>query len=172
VWRAVLMLTVYLGVRLLYRERSMLNALGAAALALMVADPKVFLGASFQLTFLAVFLVAAIAVPLLERTSQPYVRGLRHLESVEFDRTVLPRVTQLRLDLRMIAGRLARFLEKWKRVKQVPVQVLGLSARAIVSVYELFLCRPSCNSGWRCPWRITFIGRRCWGFRRMRWRSL
>src|SRR6201981_1074258 len=47
VWRAVLMLTVYLGVRLLYRERSMLNALGAAALALTVADPRVFLGPSF-----------------------------------------------------------------------------------------------------------------------------
>ncbi len=156
VWRAVLMLTVYLGVRLLYRERSMLNALGAAALALMVADPKVFLGASFQLTFLAVFLVAAIAVPLLERTSQPYVRGLRHLESVEFDRTVLPRVTQLRLDLRMIAGRLARFLEKWKRVKQVPVQVLGLSARAIVSVYELFCVSTIMQLGMALPMAYYF----------------
>jgi hypothetical protein len=70
------MLAVYLGVRLLYRERSMPNVLGAAALALMVADPKVFLGASFQLTFLAVFLVAAIAVPLLERTTQPVHAGI------------------------------------------------------------------------------------------------
>jgi len=34
-----------------YRERSMLNALGAAALALMVVDPKVFLGPSFQRHF-------------------------------------------------------------------------------------------------------------------------
>jgi competence protein ComEC len=40
VWRAVLMLAVYLGVRLLYRERSMLNALGTAALVVMVVDPK------------------------------------------------------------------------------------------------------------------------------------
>lgn len=47
VWRAVLMLTVYLGVRLLYRERSMLNALGAAALVVMVTDPKAVLGPSF-----------------------------------------------------------------------------------------------------------------------------
>ena len=156
VWRAVLMLTVYLGVRLLYRERSMLNALGAVALALMVADPKVFLGASFQLTFLAVFLVGAIAVPLLERTSQPYMRGLRHLESVEFDRTVLPRVTQLRLDLRMIAGRLARFLQKWERVKRVPVQVLGWSARAIVSVNELFCVSTIMQLGMALPMAYYF----------------
>jgi len=150
------MLAVYLGVRLLYRERSMLNALGAAALALMVADPKLFLGASFQLTFLAVLLVAAIALPLLERIAQPYVRGLRHLESVEFDRTVLPRVAQLRLDVRMIAGRITRFLKKWKRVKRVPVQVLGLSARAIVCVYELFCVSTIMQLGMELPMAYYF----------------
>ena len=106
VWRAVLMLAVYLGVRLLYRERSMLNALGAAALCVMVADPEALLGPSFQLTFLAVFIIAAIAVPLLERTSQPYVRGLRFLGSADFDRTLPPRIAQMRLDLRLIAERL------------------------------------------------------------------
>jgi competence protein ComEC len=137
VWRAVLMLTVYLGVRLLYRERSMLNALGAAALALMVADPKVFLGASFQLTFLAVFLVAAIALPLLERTSQPYRRGLRYLGSVGFDRTLPPRVVQLRLDLRMIAGRIARFAGKSARAKLVPTRLLGWSSQGVLGIYEL-----------------------------------
>jgi competence protein ComEC len=156
VWRAVLMLTVYLGVRLLYRERSMLNALGAAALALMAADPKVFLGASFQLTFLAVFLVAAIAVPLLERTSQPYMRGLRHLESVEFDRTVLPRVAQLRLDLRMIAGRIARFLQRWQRVAWIPVRGLGLSARRTVSVYELLCVSTIMQLGMALPMAYYF----------------
>jgi competence protein ComEC len=102
VWRAVLMLTVCLGVRLLYRERSMLNALGAAALALMAADPRSILGASFQLTFLAVLIIAAIAVPLLERTSQLYLRGLRHIDSLAFDRTLPPRVAQMRLDLRLV----------------------------------------------------------------------
>jgi competence protein ComEC len=93
-WRAVLMLAIYLGVRLVYRERSMLNALGAAALGVMAADPKALLGPSFQLTFLAVLIIAAIAIPLLERTSQPYSRGLRHLDAPDFDRTLPPRVAQ------------------------------------------------------------------------------
>ncbi len=44
VWRAVLMLSVYLVVRLFYRERSMLNALGVAALVVMVVDPRALLG--------------------------------------------------------------------------------------------------------------------------------
>ena len=44
VWRATLMLAVYLGARLFYREKSMLNAIGAAALGLMIFDPKVLFG--------------------------------------------------------------------------------------------------------------------------------
>ena len=134
VWRAVLMLTIYLGVRLLYRERSMLNALGAAALGLMVADPRSFRGPSFQLTFLAVFIIAAIAVPLLQRTSQPYLRGLRHLDSQAFDRTLAPRVVQMRLDLRLVAGRLTYLLGT-----RVPRLALNITARGTLSAYEL-LC--------------------------------
>ena len=134
VWRAVLMLTVYLGVRLLYRERSMLNALGVAALVVMVVDPKALLGPSFQLTFLAVFIVAAIAVPVLERTSQPYLQGLRHLDSTDFDRTLPPRVAQMRLDLRLIAGRLAAI--SGSRAAQLGAR---LTARCALEAYEV-LC--------------------------------
>jgi competence protein ComEC len=112
IWRATLMLTLYLGARLLYREKSMLNAIGAAALGLLVADPQVLFGASFQLTFLSVLLIAAVGVPILERTSQPYSHGLRYLSSTSYDVSLPPRVAQFRLDLRMIAGRLERFLGK------------------------------------------------------------
>ncbi len=81
VWRAALMLAVYLAARLLYRQRSTLNAIGAAALVFLAIDPKTFWGASFQLSFLCVLIIAGIAMPLLERTTQPYSRGLRHLDS-------------------------------------------------------------------------------------------
>ncbi|HET7209879.1 MAG TPA: DNA internalization-related competence protein ComEC/Rec2 [Terriglobales bacterium] len=110
VWRATLMMACYLGARLLYRNRSILNALGGAALGLMIADPKSLLGASFQLTFLSVLLLAGLAIPILERSSQPYRRGLRHMESIDYDRALEPAIAQFRLDVRMIAKRLARFL--------------------------------------------------------------
>jgi len=109
VWRAALMLTIYLGARFLYRERSMLNALGAAALGVLIFDPHALFGASFQLTFLSVLVIAAIGVPVLERSTQPYSRGLRLLPFTSYDLHVEPRVAQCRLDLRMIGGRLARF---------------------------------------------------------------
>ena len=110
VWRAALMLATYLGARLLYRGRNMMNAIGAAALGILIADPHALFGASFQLTFLAVFIIAGIGSPILERTTLPYARGLRLLRASSYDLHVAPAVAQFRLDLRLIAGRLKRFL--------------------------------------------------------------
>jgi competence protein ComEC len=110
VWRAALMLAVYLGARLLYRDRNMLNAIGAAAIGVLIANPDALFGASFQLTFLAVFVIAGIGAPLLERTTRPYARGLRSLQFVSYDLHVAPKAAQLRLDLRMISQRLPRLI--------------------------------------------------------------
>lgn len=110
VWRAALMFAVYLATRLFYRDRSMLNALGAAALALLVVDPEALFGASFQMTFLCVGLVAGVGVPLLERTIEPYTSGLRNLDALAWDRSLPPRVTQFRLDLRLLLNRLGALL--------------------------------------------------------------
>jgi competence protein ComEC len=110
VWRAALMLATYLGARLLYRERNMMNAIGAAALGILIVNPQALFGASFQLTFLAVFIIAGIGSPILERTTLPYARGLRLLRVTSYDFHVAPAVAQFRLDLRLIAGRLQRFI--------------------------------------------------------------
>ena len=110
VWRAALMLATYLGARLLYRGRNMMNAIGAAALGVLIADPRSLFGASFQLTFLAVFIIAGIGSPILERTTLPYARGLRLLPVASYDLHVAPEVAQFRLDLRLIGSRLRRFI--------------------------------------------------------------
>src|SRR5581483_7851279 len=132
IWRATLMLTIYMGARLVYRERSMLNAAGAAAIGVLCFDPRALLSASFQLTFLAVLIIGGIAVPLLERSSQPFLRGLRHLDSSDYDVTLAPRVAQFRLDLRLIAGRLANFTGK-----RFALPLLAGTARAVLATFEI-----------------------------------
>jgi competence protein ComEC len=112
VWRATLMCAIYLTTRLLYRERAMVNALGTAALAVLVFDPRQLFTASFQMTFLCVLIVAAIGIPLLERTSQLYRQALAHWDSEDYGQRLLPQIAQFRLDLRLIAGRLGRFVGK------------------------------------------------------------
>lgn len=110
VWRATLMLIVYLCTRALYRSRSVLNAVAAAAFALLLFDPAALFGASFQLSFLCVLIITAIGVPLLERTTRPFSSALRNLDSIAYDLALPPKFVQFRLDLRMIAVRLQRFV--------------------------------------------------------------
>ncbi len=132
--RSALMLAIYLATRLLYRERAALNAVGLAALVILVADPRALLDPSFQLTFLSVVAIAGIGLPLIERTSEPYKSGTRQLERIEWDVTLPPNIAQFRLDLRMIAGRLSRFLGRWVS----KVVVVGV-ARGTLELYELLL---------------------------------
>jgi competence protein ComEC len=90
VWRATLMLALYLGTRLLYRRKAILNTIGAAALALLFIAPEALLGASFQLSFLCVLVIAGIGTPVLERTSQPLSRALRSLDAIGYDAALSP----------------------------------------------------------------------------------
>jgi competence protein ComEC len=129
VWRAALMLATYLGARLLYRERNMMNAIGAAALGVLIVDPHALFGASFQLTFLAVFIIAGIGSPILERTTLPYARGLRLLRAASYDLHVAPEVAQFRLDVRLIAGRLRRFIGE-RLSLALPAILLRVAIRA------------------------------------------
>lgn len=110
VWRATLMCAIFLLTRLLYRDRCMVNALAAAALALLAFDPLQLFAASFQMTFLCVLIVAAIGLPLIERSSHLYRRALAHWDADDYGATLPPRVAQFRVDLRLIAGRLANFI--------------------------------------------------------------
>ena len=114
VWRATLMCSIYLGTRLLYRDRAMVNAVGAAALGLLIFDPGQLFTASFQMTFVCVLIVAAIGIPILQRTSQLQKLALSNWNSRSFSALLPPRVAQFRVDLQFIAGRLARFVgPKW-----------------------------------------------------------
>jgi competence protein ComEC len=151
VWRATLMCSIYLGTRLLYRARGMLNALGTAALGLLVFDPLQLFTASFQMTFLCVLIVAAIGLPLVERTSQRYRRALAHWDSDDYGPSLPPRIAQFRADLRLIAERLARFLgQRWSRRLVRGVTILCLS------IFELLLVSGVLQMGLALPMAYYF----------------
>jgi competence protein ComEC len=151
VWRAALMLAIYLGTRILYRERSMLNALGAAALGVLIFDPHALFGASFQLTFLAVLIIAAIGVPVLERTTQPFSQGLRLLRFTSYDVHVPATVAQFRLDLRLIAGRLQKFIGA-----RFGLLVPGTLARVTLAGCELIFISALMQAGLALPMAYYF----------------
>ena len=113
VQRALGMTVIFLLARLLSRERSVLNALGAAALLVLVLDPAALFEASFQMTFLAILSIAGIAVPLGERSFVRYARASRELADTWRDVGMEPRVAQFRVMLRVWGESIAGLLGRW-----------------------------------------------------------
>lgn len=151
VWRATLMLMIYLAARLLYRQRSVLNAIGAAGLALLIVDPVALLGASYQLSFLCVLIIAAVGIPLLERSTQPSSRALRHLDTAGYDFALPPAQVQTRLDLRMMAGRLERFLGN-----RFPLIMLASVGRGLLVACEFLVISVILQVGFALPMAYYF----------------
>jgi competence protein ComEC len=151
VWRATLMCAIYLSTRLLYRDRAMVNALGAAALGLLVFDPRQLFTASFQMTFLCVLIVAAIGVPLLERTSRFYRQALTHWGADDYGPSLPPRVAQFRLDLRLLARQLARFIGmKWS------LRLVRTLTIIFFAIFELLLVSAVMQMGLALPMAYYF----------------
>jgi competence protein ComEC len=149
--RAVLMLSVFLVARLLYRDRSALNATGFAAMVVLVASPGALFEAGFQLTFLALFAIAGISLPVLEGTSAPFRRALRHLGSTTYDLNLEPRLAQLRLDLRLVAERMSQILGA--RPARLLVTVC---AGLCVATYELLVVSSITQAVLVLPMRVYF----------------
>lgn len=151
VWRAALMFAVYLFTRLLYRKGAVMNALGAAALILLALNPAAVFGASFQMSFLCVILLAGIVAPVLSRTTSPYLRGLRSLDALAYDRSLPPKIAQFRIDLRMILRR----IQKRFPSKVIPT-ILTKGLRYSLGAFNLLLLSAVMQFGMALPMAVYF----------------
>jgi len=140
VQRALCMTVVYLLARWLARERNAMNALGTAALAVLVLDPHALFEASFQMTFMVIIAIAGIALPIAERLLTSCKSALHELWIVRIDAALPPRTAQLRVRLRMfgamlglVFGKRIRVLPAWGLrtfVWSVEVMLIGAATEA------------------------------------------
>ena len=134
VQRALLMTAVFLLARLLSRQRNTLNALGAAALAVLIWSPRALFEASFQMTFLAIVAIAGIAMSLGERSFLPYARAARNLHHLWRDPAIPPRFAELRVSLRMWGEPLAGILGKWAYLLPARIVITALWAAQLALI--------------------------------------
>lgn len=123
VQRAFWMVALYLAGRMLWRERRPLNAIGFAALAMLVANPAALAEAGFQMTLLSVLAVAGIAVPAAEQTFGPYLRATRNLGLLPLDPSLTPAAAQFRTTLRLIADALRPLTDRFAAHRVFPAGV-------------------------------------------------
>jgi competence protein ComEC len=142
VQRAFWMVTLYLVGRLLYRERSGVNAVGFAALGLLTANPCALLEPGFQMTLLSVIAIAGVVAPLMERTFGPLLETTRRIDLVALDSALPPRLAQFRVTLRLIAEHLEPLMgrsEERKRRAERARRYLAFAVRSSLRLVEVVI---------------------------------
>lgn len=161
--RATLMIAAYLIGRTLYRERSLLNAVGLAALILLVDRPAWLFESGFQLSFSAALLIAGLAVPILDRTTEPYRRALCNLREVDRDLSLAPRQAQFRLDMRDFGAAMGERLHTLERFPRLAPGLVTAALRLVLWTVSILLFSAILQLGLLLPMaetfhRITFAG--------------
>ena len=161
--RATLMIALYLVARILDRGHSPLNSLGGVALILLYFRPAWLFESGFQLSFSAALLIVGVAVPILERTTEPYRRALRRLDDVLLDDYFSPRLAQTRLDLRAVVHALRRRMAIFDRFPALSRNMIIAPLRLMVWTANIVIFSAVLQLGLMLPMvetfhRVTFAG--------------
>src|SRR6202007_2051802 len=135
--RAALMVALYLCARPFFRRVELLNTIALAALVILFWKPSLLMDSSFELSFLAAGVIAALALPWMDRTSAPYRAGLAHLGDVTRDIVHSPKVIQFRIDMRAASDWLASRLPH--RLASSSAALISLPVRAGLRLWEIVL---------------------------------
>ncbi|HYL78781.1 MAG TPA: ComEC/Rec2 family competence protein [Bryobacteraceae bacterium] len=145
--------TLYVVCRYFYRRRRLLNLLAAVAIIYLLYDPGQLFEAGFQLSFLSVAAIAALAIPMLEASSAPFAGGLRGISESSRDPRMPPRPAQFRLELRL----LAETLHYYVRIPQVwLLRLLAFGARLVFFAWEIAVISTVIQIGLALPMAIYF----------------
>jgi competence protein ComEC len=144
--RATITLNIYLLTRLLFRDRAGLNALGIAALGILLVNPRTLFEASFQLTFVSVIAVAGIAVPILRRSLYRLQSAIRNIDSPEYDVALPTHAASFRVEMRLLRNALqdviGRRAATFLVVRTVCFVLLASQLLFVSTVIQLALALP------------------------------
>ncbi len=112
--------TLFLIASLFFRKTRILNVLAAVALLYLLFAPDQLFDPSFQLSFLSAAAIAAFAVPVIERFTEPLRGAVKRFDQVAYDPQVEERAAQWRVELRL----LARTIRAWTGSSEKTVNFL------------------------------------------------
>ena len=132
--------TLFVMAGFFYRQGRVLNVLSAVGLAFLAWDPEQLFEPSFQLSFLAVAAIGALAAPVLENTIEPVAAGLSGIENTRINARMPAAIAQMRVELRLFAETLAIWTRLpegwWSRL----IAAVGSALAWLVSALLLSFC--------------------------------
>jgi competence protein ComEC len=153
VTRAAAGLTLFLIARWFFRKPRLLNVLAAAGFLFLIADPLQLFDASFHLSFLSVAMIGGFAIPLLDRISTPYARGLRNLGDQRSDASRDPTQAAFRLEMRLLAETLSAVTRLPSRMSHAVLYMVG---RAVFFLTDLLAVSAIIQIGLVLPMIVYF----------------
>jgi competence protein ComEC len=95
--------TFFLMASYFFRRTRILNILAAVALIYLSFEPDQLFDPSFQLSFLSAAAIAAFAIPLIEKTTDPIRSAVKRLDQPSYDPMVPSNAAPWRVELRLLA---------------------------------------------------------------------
>ena len=139
----------------LFRRVRLVNILSAVAAVYLVFDPDQLFDPSFQLSFLSAAALALLAIPLMERWTEPLRVAARSSDRMLADMARDPRIATLRVELRLVA----ETLHAWTNLpKRAALSLTSLGARAFVFLAEGMIVSACVQFGLALP-MITYFHR-------------
>lgn len=127
--RAAAGFTMFLVCSYVFRKTRILNVLAAIGIIYLAFAPDELFDAAFQLSFLSAATIAAFAVPLMERATEPLRASVKLFDQIGYDPMIAPRAAQWRVELRL----LARTLQIWTPLSKRAARIVVAKSALIVA---------------------------------------
>lgn len=124
--------TVFLIASYCFRKTRILNVLAVVGLAYLLLDPDQLFDPSFQLSFLSAAAIAAFAIPVMERISEPLRAAVKRFDQTAYDPQVAPTAARWRVEFRL----LAETIRLWSRVS-APVSRFAVEKGVLLAAFML-----------------------------------
>jgi competence protein ComEC len=98
--------TLFLAASCCFRRTRILNVLAVVGILYLLFDPEQLFDPSFQLSFLSAAAIAAFAIPVMERYTEPLRMSVKRFDQTAYDPRVEGRAAECRVELRLLAGTL------------------------------------------------------------------
>ncbi len=95
--------TLFLIASYFFRRTRILNVLGAIGIIYLALAPAELFDPSFQLSFLSAAAIAAFAIPVMERVTEPLRASVKRFDQMRYDPQVAPKAAQWRVELRLLS---------------------------------------------------------------------
>ena len=139
----------------LFRRVRLVNILSAVAAVYLVFDPDQLFDPSFQLSFLSAAALALLAIPLMERWTEPLRVAARSADRMLPDMARDPRIATLRVELRLMADT----IRVWTRVpSHTALAITAVGTRSFVFFAEGVIVSACVQFGLALP-MITYFHR-------------